>query len=239
LSKGSDVGLSRGRYDIWSQSDIVEHYRDKRKADFFATDMYFLSRISSEVRSIMDVGCAAGRLIELFRHFNYAADYLGLDISTDNIQAAKQIYPDHRFEVGDAVLYETDEKFDLVYSAGTMFHIPEYERTIQNMLRWSNRYVGFEVKFGPTADHIVDIDKSFCRIGDDRAFMVVLNLWKFLGWLTKQEGVGRIQIYGYKTNKNAVTFTPDSVGYFVSSCVFIEKGPNLHEIKLDLPAGLL
>ena len=231
----TDQEGSRGQYEIWNQPNVVDLYRDKKKADFFTTDMYFLSRIARDVGSILDIGCAAGRLLEIFQHFNYSADYLGIDISPENVVAAKRIYPEKRFIVGDAVTLHTDERFDLVYSAGTLFHIPEYERVITNMLRWSNRYVGFEVKFGPCIDHIIDIERSYSQIGDSRAYMIVLNLWKFLNWLTHQKGVGRVQVYGYKTKINSVTYTPDDIGYFLSSCIFIEKGDNLHEVSLDLP----
>jgi SAM-dependent methyltransferase len=232
-------GGPKPHYALWSQSEIVAGYKAKGKADFFASDTYFLARIAKEVRSILDVGCAAGSLLEVFRQFRYAADYVGIDIAPENIAAAQQLYPDHAFEVADAANYETAQRFDLVYCAGTMFHIPEYQRVITNMLGWSKRYVGFEVKFGPYHDHLADIELSYSKIGEDRAYMIVLNPWKFLGWLTQQPGVGRVQVFGYQTPINSVTVTPPDIKHFVSCCVFIEKGDHLHEVSLDLPFGSL
>jgi SAM-dependent methyltransferase len=226
-------------YGIWSQSGIVDSYRAKGKADFFASDTYFLARISREVRSILDVGCAAGSLIEVFKHFRYEADYVGIDIAPENIAAAKELYPQARFEVADATTWQTEERFDLVYCAGTMFHIPEWQQAIVNMLTWSKRYVGFEVKLGPVTDHVQDISRSYCQIGTDRAFMIVLNLWKLMGWLSTLPGVGRIQAFGYQTPINSVTTTLPEITRFVSCCVFIEKGENLHEVSLDLPFAAL
>jgi SAM-dependent methyltransferase len=230
---------TKPHYGIWSQDKIVAGYKAKGKADFFATDLYFLSRISRDVKSILDVACAAGSLIEVFKQYRYDAEYVGFDIAPENIAAAKELYPRQKFEVADAATYQPGRKFDLVYCAGTMFHIPEYERVIGNMLSWSNRYVGFEVKFGPQADHVQDISRSYCQVGNDRAYMIVLNPWKFLGWLTQQPGVGRIQLFGYQTPLNSVTFTLPEIKHFVSCAVFIEKGDHLHEVSIDLPFDAL
>lgn len=235
----SGAPAPKPHYAIWSQSNVVDAYKAKGKADFFASDMYFISRVAREVTSILDVGCAAGSLIEVFHHFGCNADYLGIDIAPENIDAARLLYPKHQFEVADAATYQTDRRFDLVYCAGTMFHIPEYERVITNMIAWSSRYVGFEVKFGPHPDHLKDIDRSYCMMGQDRAFMIVLNPWKFLDWLTRQAGIGRIQLFGYQTPINRVTVVPPDIRHFVSCCVFIEKGTHLHEVSIDLPFAAL
>lgn len=228
-----------GNFALWGQKDVVEVYRSKQKSDFFATDTYFLSRISPEVKSILDVGCAVGRLIEVFNQFGYQARYKGIDIIPENIAAAKETYPQHEFEVADAVTYKTDERFDLVYCAGSLFHIPGYEQVITNMLACSNKYVGFEVKFGPRADHLMDITQSYSAIGSERAYWILLNPWKFFDWLTRQPGIGRIQAFGYKTPKNRFTTTPPDIRHFVSTAVFIEKGDHLHEVSLDLPFAAL
>jgi SAM-dependent methyltransferase len=151
---------TKPHYGIWSQDKIVAGYKAKGKADFFATDLYFLSRISRDVKSILDVACAAGSLIEVFKQYRYDAEYVGFDIAPENIAAAKELYPRQKFEVADAATYQPGRKFDLVYCAGTMFHIPEYERVIGNMLSWSNRYVGFEVKFGPQRPRLYDRAQS-------------------------------------------------------------------------------
>lgn len=226
---------STGQYRLWWQSEVVDAYRRKCRADFFVTDQYFLSRISRDVGSILDVGCAAGRLLETFGQFGYRAQYLGIDIVQENIAAARTNYPSHAFEVADAVSFTPKRTFDLVYCAGTLFHIPEYQQVIANMLAWSDRYVGFEVKFAPVADHLIDVDRCYSKFGADRAHMIPLNLWKFLDWLTRQAGVGRVQMFGYRTPVNSVTVTPPEIGYFVSTAVFIEKGAHLHEVSLDLP----
>src|SRR5581483_11388584 len=149
------------------QSKIVEAYRTKGRGDFFVSDQYFLSRVGRDVASILDVGCAAGRLLEAFAQFGYRARYLGIDIIPENIAAARANYPAHEFRVADAVNFAPRETFDLVYCAGTLFHIPEFEQVIANMLAWSNRYVGFEVKFAPVPSHLIDIERCYSTFGAD------------------------------------------------------------------------
>jgi len=226
---------SAGQYGLWGNTEIVDAYRRKGRSDFFVTDQYFLSRIAREVGSILDVGCAAGRLLETFGQFGYRADYLGIDIVPENIDAARVNYPDRAFQVADAVNFEPGRRFDLVYCAGTLFHIPEFQQVIGNLLAWSDRYVGFEVKFAAVADHLIDIDRCYSKFGSDRAHMIPLNLWKFLAWLTAQAGIGRVQMFGYRTPVNSVTVTPPEIEYFISTAVFIEKGAHLHEVSVDLP----
>ncbi|HEY4164823.1 MAG TPA: class I SAM-dependent methyltransferase [Dongiaceae bacterium] len=226
---------SAGQYGIWSQGEILEAYRRKGIGDFFVTDQYFLSRISRDVKSVLDVGCAVGRLLEALDQFGFQSRYLGIDIVPENIELARRTYPAQEFLVADAVNFQPKNKFDLVYSAGTLFHIPEFERVINNMLAWSDRYVGFEVKFGPVAEHLIDIERCYSKFGSERAYMIPLNLWKFLDWLTKQAGIGRIQIFGYRTPVNRMTVVPPEISHFVSCCVFIEKGTHLHEVALDIP----
>jgi len=226
---------SAGQYRLWGNTEIVDAYRRKGRADFFVTDQYFLSRIARDVGSILDVGCAAGRLLKTFNQFGYRADYLGVDIVPENITAARANYPDRAFDVADAVNYEPGRTFDLVYCAGTLFHIPEFQQVISNMLRWSNHYVGFEVKFAAVPDHLIDIERSYSKFGADRAHMIPLNLWKFMAWLTAQPGIGRVQMFGYRTPINSVTVTAPEIGYFVSTAVFLEKGDHLHEVSVDLP----
>jgi SAM-dependent methyltransferase len=226
---------SAGQYRLWGNTEVVDAYRRKGRSDFFVTDQYFLSRIARDVGSILDVGCAAGRLLEAFGQFGYSAEYLGIDIVPENIDAAKANYPDRAFQVADAVNFEPGRRFDLVYCAGTLFHIPEFRQVISNMLAWSDRYVGFEVKFAPVADHLIDIDRCYSKFGTDRVYMIPLNLWSFLGWLTAQPGIGRVQMFGYRTPVNSITVTPPGIDHFVSTAVFIEKGAHLHEVSIDLP----
>jgi SAM-dependent methyltransferase len=226
---------SVGQYGIWSQGEILQHYRSKGRGDFFVTDQYFLSRVSREVKSVLDVGCAVGRLLEALDQFGYRARYTGFDIVPENIELARKAYPDREFLVADAVNFQPKERFDLVYSAGTLFHIPEFQRVITNMLAWSDRYVGFEVKLAAVADHLIDVERCYSQFGAERAYMIPLNLWKFLDWLTRQTGVGRVQMFGYRTPINRLTVVPPEITHFVSCCVFIEKGTHLHEVSLDIP----
>lgn len=50
--------------------------------------------------SILDAGCAYGRLLDLLPE-NWKGKYLGIDLSPGYIELAQDTYPDREFRVGD------------------------------------------------------------------------------------------------------------------------------------------
>lgn len=67
-----------------------------------ATHKKILSGLISENDSVIDAGCAWGRLLSLMPE-NWRGDYLGVDLSPDFIELAKRSNPARsgQFEVGD------------------------------------------------------------------------------------------------------------------------------------------
>lgn len=59
-----------------------------------------LSQKIKPKESILDAGCAYGRLLELLPG-DWQGDYLGIDISPDFIELAKKAHPNHTFMIGD------------------------------------------------------------------------------------------------------------------------------------------
>ena len=78
-------------------------------------------------RAILDFGCGVGRLTTGFsRRFE---SYIGIDISESLIVQARELHQslsNCRFEVGPEKLgMLSDAQFDLIYSFGVLFHIPD------------------------------------------------------------------------------------------------------------------
>jgi SAM-dependent methyltransferase len=224
-------------YRLWQEQERVAFYRDKTLADFFPTDIWALSRLAPRSRSILEIGCASGRLIELLRAYGYGGKYTGVDIASENIESAKRLYPQQEFLVGDATRMSMDRKFDMVYAAGVVMHVPDYTVLIENMIGWAEKYVAFEIKFAPYDDHMIDISKSFSVMGDQSAYFVLFNYWKFMEWLVKVPGIGRVDVFGYRTPRNRWTTVPGNLSHFISCCLVVEKGDALTEIRADLPFG--
>ena len=80
--------------------------------------------------SILDAGCAHGRLVPFLQSHNMPLDnYIGIDISDELIAKAKSLYPALHFEQGNlTTIPYADECFDTVICSAVLHHIPEDKR---------------------------------------------------------------------------------------------------------------
>ncbi len=83
---------------------LFEKYKEtrhweQRKPDYAEKFVSFL-REKKAKGLIVDIGCATGRDVKYFKDAGF--ETLGIDISKEEIQAAKKNHPDCRFEVQDA-----------------------------------------------------------------------------------------------------------------------------------------
>jgi len=87
-------------------------------------------------KRVLEIGCGIGSDAEEF--VKHGAEYVGIDISSESLDIAKQ-----RFDVlnleGTFINRNAGEnladlgKFDLVYSYGVIHHFPDIEKTISNI----------------------------------------------------------------------------------------------------------
>ena len=100
-------------------------------------------------RSVAEVGCGAGHLVDHLQEHSIAAEYCGFDLSPRMIEAARSRHPGVRFECVDLLRCEEPENFDVVLCSG-LFHVkPDpaasaWEEFVRAMLRrmWSMCRVG-------------------------------------------------------------------------------------------------
>lgn len=89
-------------------------------------DLIDLSFLAKQGEKVLDLGCANGRMIELFSAIG--ADYWGIDSSNSLVKIAKNLYPEGRFQTGNALnLPFEDNFFDKVYFISVLHHIPGKE----------------------------------------------------------------------------------------------------------------
>lgn len=91
---------------------------------------------------ILDIGCGTGDLAELITQ--QGADVIGIDSSTEMIEAAKIKYPHIKFEVKSASNFSYDFQFDAIFSNATLHWVLEYEEAIKciyQALKPSGRFV--------------------------------------------------------------------------------------------------
>lgn len=229
-------------YARWSEEDCVRVFAEKRVDGFYESETRFLKSILSNVRSVLDVGCASGRFIDLLKSFGIDPDYVGIDIGAENVGNARRLYPGYEFFQANALDFEPPSTFDLVNATGVCQHEPSFEELIRRMLSWSERFVLFDVKFAAIDDHLVDLSASYTGSEKNRLYYILLNYRKFRQFLVSLSGVGRVAIYGYETPVSARAVVPASVGPVVSAGIMLDRegggGGRASVVEEILPASM-
>lgn len=232
-------------YKRWSDENCVRSFADKCAADFFASERRFLERILKDVDSVLDVGCASGRYVDLITdvrpQIRETLKYVGIDISPENIENARRLYPRYQFELVNALDFAPGQKFDLVNATGVCQHEPEFELLIERMLSWSARYVMFDVKLANVPGHVIDMTRSRAGTDDNPLYFILVSYKQLLDFLLRQPGVVNVELFGYVTPTNQRVRLPDGVEAVVSTGILIEKGSanGAPRIAMSLPLEIL
>jgi len=225
-------------YRRWEDDGAVRMFANKGADDFFASERRFLADIHPDIDTVLDVGCASGRFIELLRSYRAQFGFTGIDLGANNVANAKRLYPDARFIEGNALDLDLDETFDLVNATGVMQHEPAFEALIERMIAWSRRYVLFDVKLGGVSEHLADLERAYSGSADHPLYFVVLAWPLFRAFLKSQPGIKSIAVYGYEAPPRFANL-PDGIGPIIAAGVLIEKGDaggNGPAFTIDLPS---
>ena len=84
-----------------------------------------------EFESIIDIGCGPGNSTQILANRWGEAQITGLDRSPAMIKKAKEDYPDKKWIISDALTYETENKFDLVFSNAVIQWIPNHKKLLE------------------------------------------------------------------------------------------------------------
>jgi trans-aconitate 2-methyltransferase len=79
---------------------------------------------------VLDVGCGPGNSGEVILRRWPSAHLVGVDTSKAMIEKAKATLPAHEWVLADAMEYETDNRFDLVFSNATIQWVPHHRRLL-------------------------------------------------------------------------------------------------------------
>lgn len=227
-------------YRRWQDPDLVERFASKGVEEFFQTETRFLEGHGGEISSVLDIGCASGRMLELLTRYTAQQDYTGVDIIPENIERARQLYPAAEFHLGNALDFYPGRRYDLVNATGVCQHEPRFEALIGHMLSLSDRYIMFDVKLAPVGKHVVDMNRSFCAVGENRLYFVLLAWRPFLDFLRGLPDVAEIDVFGYETPPSRATRLPSGVERIVSAGVYLVRGKAARpEIRVELPEWIL
>lgn len=104
---------------------------------------------------ILDLGCGSGELTSEIA--GLARGVVGIDKSAEMIRQAKMNFPLAEFKLGDAVDFQSAEKFDAIFSNATLHWVVAYKKAIRNM--YANLGTGgrLVVEFGGkgNVEHII------------------------------------------------------------------------------------
>lgn len=224
-------------YRRWDDADAVDRFAAKQAEDFFRTETRFLAPIAGTLGSVLDVGCASGRFMELLASLGARPAYTGIDISPGQVASARALYPAATFHLGNALDLAIEGGFDLVNATGVMQHEPRFAALIARMIGWSRRFVLFDVKLSALDEDIVDIARAHAGTPENPLFFNVLSARRFLDRLRALEGIAAATVHGYVTAPNRSTTLPPEVTTLVSAGVLLERGEGPVRLATELPEG--
>lgn len=219
---------------LWFNLKSINHFNNKTHDDFFLTEKTLVSKLKEPMNNILDLGCASGRFIELLQKKFKKFSFTGVDIVPDQIELAKKNYPKHTFFCRDILKFKVDKKYDLVNSTGVLLHEPNFEKFINLMLSYSNKYIMFDIKLAKIKNHLIDISKSYCDMDNRKLPYILYAPQKFFNFLSNLKNVNSIFIFGYNTNKNKFTTIPNDITKYFSVGILLEKNKRYRQKKIDI-----
>jgi trans-aconitate 2-methyltransferase len=113
----------------WNAAHYLK-YGDERTRP--AADL--AARIKLEApRTIVDLGCGPGNSTQVLRARWPAAKVLGIDNSTEMIDAARRAYPEQDWLLADGAAWSPEELVDLVYSNAALQWMPDHGALVRRL----------------------------------------------------------------------------------------------------------
>lgn len=85
-------------------------------------------------RSIIDLGCGPGNSTALLHERWPAADIVGLDSSSEMIDAARTAHPDWQWQLGDIAKWSAAAPYDLLFSNAALQWVPDHARVLPHLM---------------------------------------------------------------------------------------------------------
>jgi trans-aconitate 2-methyltransferase len=126
----------------WSPGQYLK-FRNERTQP--AIDL--ISKIKMDnPKSIIDIGCGPGNSTQALYQRWPTAEIVGLDHSEEMIRKAKEDYPKQKWVLADASRFQSDRKYDLVFSNAALQWIPDHEKLLPRLLDLLNDKGGLAVQ---------------------------------------------------------------------------------------------
>ena len=171
-----------------------------RPDHLYRSEKFFLPQVLPQVANCLDVGCACGDFSAIFKTYNPAIDYTGVDIIERFVAIARSRYPGCRFELGDGVSLDfPDNSFDLVHCSGILHLNSRFRDIVKAMYRVAKKYVLCDFRLTDGPDMVGEMDVNL--LGQTQADTLpyyVINTAQHLEFLKSLEPApARIEVKGY------------------------------------------
>lgn len=111
-------------YNTWSKNEVaLDSSHRKDTALWKASEMLSLLPASFSPKSLLEIGCAEGFILNAFEEKFKTNKALGVDLAAPFIDKARKLHPHLAFQQGDATTMTFDQKFDLAIIADVLEHL--------------------------------------------------------------------------------------------------------------------
>lgn len=232
-------------HESWSHENAVQYYSSHRNSldDVYESEKFFLSRVLEAGHSILDIGCATGGFVNVFRGYEPSILYTGVDISAEMIRQARILHPDIHFEVtdGDNLPFENNS-FDIVFSSGALHMAPNWRGILAEGWRVAKQFFIFDVRLKSLPPTIEDIHKSYQKIAfsgqwDGKTIVpyIIIDVKTFKDALnTIQPAPSVQQVHGYFHSVSEMAVTSEIQVCMTMCCLMKTKNSKAHDLW-DIP----
>ena len=137
-------------WEIWKKNNSIERSIKRVRGELPAMEaskhlLEILKKIYKSNYNILDFGCAAGHYLKTLKKLNKNIKYTGFDVTKDYIIFAKQYFKkdlNSNFDVQSLfnVNKKYYKKFDIVFCANVLHHLPSIDLPLKNLLSVTKKY---------------------------------------------------------------------------------------------------
>lgn len=126
---------------------ILEKTKNKRILIYKERIQKLLSRIDSNIKSVLDIGCSSGIFLETFKSINPELNFFGIDSNKDSIMLAKRKKLDCKNITVENFAKITKSRYDLILALEVFEHLTNPVNTLKAISRLlgSSGYLYFTI----------------------------------------------------------------------------------------------
>ena len=124
----------------WSNNKQVEAYLKPRQLKEHEKELLQMIQADHpEFRGrVLDIGCGSGHFLGAMSRFYPEADYVGIDLSDEMLQIAREQLAQVRAQLlkKDAAAYQPEAPFDIEIASGILSIFEEFEPVLDEWISW-------------------------------------------------------------------------------------------------------